>query len=127
MKGILWAVVTDMAALVAAVAPAHEKVHAHHVTLAFGVTADAADVADLIGLDITVIGFDTVVNDGVQAVRVKLPVGIPCGNDHPHITISCADGVPPVKSNELCATVPAANTLDMAIPCRIEFSPFKPR
>jgi hypothetical protein len=127
VKGILMAVVSDIAALVAAVTPAHEKIHAHHVTLAFGVTADAADVLDLVGREINVVAFDAVNGDGVQAIRVKLPDGIPCGNAHPHITVSTADGVPPVKSNELCATVPAADTLEMTIPCRIEFVPFKPR
>jgi hypothetical protein len=82
------------------VPPRHSKVFADHCTLVF--RPSASDITDFLKgpmrarKEISVIG--TVHDEKGQAVLVADVVS---KNTMPHITISCADGVKPVYSNEL--------------------------
>jgi len=82
------------------VAPKHKNVFAHHLTLAFGKNIlPSYPLGDICPIQVLGVADD----EKGQAVV--------CGGDHvynlchgaqlPHITISCADGVKPVYSNEL--------------------------
>lgn len=118
-KGILMAKVVDHAALVAAIPAAFPVVFGHHVTLAFGV--DLADVAHFVGRVFNVRATVNAHNGDIHAVRVDLPAGIPCGNAHPHITISANDGVKPVASNAMLAGDHTAMAIDVVIPVCVDF------
>lgn len=125
-KGILWAVAPQEAILAIHAPLFTERVFAHHVTLAFGVTEE--EVAEHIGKRFTGAVTAMAWNNDIQALRVELPADIAplCGNNDPHITVS-SNGVPPVKSNDMLAgehgfiLYPNPKQLDMVI----EWSPFK--
>ncbi len=76
------------------------KVIAHHVTLAFkpidGIKK--SDIGKIIPLKITGYVIDKKI--GAQAALVELPEEI-VSKPNTHITISVAEGVPPVKSNDV--------------------------
>lgn len=118
-KGILMAKVVDAAALAAAVPAAFPVAFGHHVTLAFGVLLD--DVAQFVGQSFNVRATVNAHNGDIQAVRVALPDGVPCGNAHPHITISAQDGVKPVASNAMLAGDHTAVAIDVLIPVVVDF------
>lgn len=119
MKGILMAKVVDHAALAAAIPAAFPVAFGHHVTLAFGVLLD--DVAAFVGQTFNVRATVNALNGDIQAVRVTLPDGIPCGNKHPHITISAQDGVKPVASNAMLDGDHTAIPIDVVIPVLVDF------
>jgi hypothetical protein len=84
--------------LLARVPPVHPNVYAHHVTMAFN--PDEATLAyyrQFEGRRIRVPVTAVVVDDKAQAVLV----GVESENDHPHITVSVAEGVKPRYSNDL--------------------------
>lgn len=84
------------------VPPIHEKVYAHHVTMAYKpdpVTLEYYRQFEGKPLRIPVVA--TAQDDKAQAVLV----GAESENDYPHITISTADGVAPAYSNTLLKTV----------------------
>lgn len=88
--------------LLAAVPPVHPRVYAHHVTMAFN--PDETTLAyyrQFEGQRIRVPVTAVAVDDKAQAVLV----GVESENDYPHITVSVAEGVKPVYSNELMTRV----------------------
>lgn len=77
------------------------KPFAHHMTIKFKPSdEDVANYSSMIGqnFELKVVGYAE--DEKGQAVLVE-PQGISSTNSNPHITISCADGVTPVYSNEL--------------------------
>lgn len=79
------------------VAPAHEAVFAHHVTVQFKPTAEQlAQYKVPERVEFQAIGM--VADERGQAVLVR---GVSSANENPHITISCAKGTKPAYSNEL--------------------------
>lgn len=84
--------------LLQAVPPVHPRVYAHHVTMAFKPEADVFErYRQMEGQRIRVPVTAVAVDDKAQAVLV----GVESENEYPHITISVAEGVKPVYSNEL--------------------------
>lgn len=84
--------------LLAAVPPYHPVVYAHHMTMAHD--PDPATLERYRGMEgqrIRIPVTAVVVDDKAQAVLV----GGDSENEYPHITISVAEGVKPVYSNEL--------------------------
>lgn len=80
--------------------PAHPWVKAHHMTMAFKPAIDRLEhyqamVGQRLRIKVTGVAQD----EKGQAVAVQGP----SDNPHPHITISCADGVSPAYSNQLVA------------------------
>ena len=121
-KGILMAKVVDQAALAAAIPAVFPVGFGHHITLAFGVDLD--DVAAFVGMAFNVRATVNATNGDIQAVRVALPDGVPCGNKHPHITISAQDGVKPVASNAMLDGDHSATPIDVLIPVLVDFHPW---
>lgn len=79
------------------------KIFAHHMTVKFKPSIEDVILYNtMLGRKITmkIVGFNA--NDKGQAVLVK-PQGLTSSNIHPHITISCAENITPVYSNELLA------------------------
>lgn len=94
------AVLTDRsrALLLRRVPPAHANVFAHHVTMAFDPDPVVlARYQQMEGRRLRIPVVAVAVDDKAQAVLV----GAESENEHPHITISTAEGVKPVYSNEL--------------------------
>jgi len=86
--------------LLAMVPPYHPNVYAHHVTLAHNPEPEVLErYRSLEGQRIRVPVTAVCTDDKGQAVLV----GADSENEYPHITISCAEGVAPVYSNELLA------------------------
>lgn len=82
------------------VPPVHPNVYAHHVTLAHDPDAETlAKYQPLEGQRLRIPVTAVAVDDKGQAVLV----GADSENEFAHVTISCAEGVPPVYSNELMA------------------------
>lgn len=80
--------------------PVHKSVFGDHVTLVYMPTDEQLSLFSL-GADLLVM-VESIAFDGKgQAVLIKTPRDILCKNENPHITISCAEGVKPVYSNEL--------------------------
>ena len=89
-------------ALLSAIPAQHGQVFAEHCTLWFKPSAEELaqyTLGQKINLKTQIHVF---VGKG-QAVSVVVPHDVPCKNQHPHITISCAPGTGPVYSNELLA------------------------
>jgi hypothetical protein len=71
----------------------------HHVTLLYKAT-----YGDGAALENTVHEFVTTElcrDERVEALRVTLPVGLPCNKTHPHVSVSWQPGVSPAASNEM--------------------------
>jgi len=84
--------------LLAMVPPVHPVVYAHHVTMAFNPDAEALErYRQMEGQRIRVPVTAVCADEKAQAVLV----GVESENDYPHITVSVAEGVKPVYSNEL--------------------------
>lgn len=81
----------------------HARVYSHHLTLAFKPSEELwrAHYRDLIGqpIELPVIGIAS--DEKGQAALVQLPEGVHCTNEHPHVTVSCAEGTKPFYSNKL--------------------------
>ncbi len=85
--------------LLARVPPVHPFVHAHHMTVAFDPPVERYEQVyqPMIGQKVVLRVVGVAQDDRGQAVRVEAQ----SENPNPHITISCADGVPAKYSNEL--------------------------
>lgn len=107
--------VRNIPALLAAFPPKHPKVFAHHSTIAF-------KPSDLDGIELgkeTVIKIIGRVTD--EKGDVLLVENIKSNQKYPHITLSCAEGVPPMYSNELIEKAVASGTVEyFAEPYEIE-------
>jgi tRNA splicing ligase len=103
MKGILWLSAINQSLPTAAKFP--NLARHFHVTLQFGVDWESLsqDVKGLVGKEFEVKVLLNCYNEKIQALYVDLPeeVSALCRNSHPHITISMADGVKPVESNQM--------------------------
>lgn len=88
--------------LLALVPPKHAKVFAEHLTLAFG---KAMAPQYELGKQISVSCCGVAVDDKGQAVLVaqKGLEDLLAPGQLPHVTVSCAEGVPPKYSGELLA------------------------
>jgi hypothetical protein len=86
--------------------PAHKRVYADHVTLAFNPGEE--EMAKFKAFDkskprlIHIIGYMR--DDKGEAALVRLADLPFCTNSNPHITLSCAEGVPPSYSNSMLST-----------------------
>lgn len=98
-----------------------------HVTLAFNCWVDSRLLAAYEGQSVRVELLEECWDARVQALRVSLPPSFAylCENQHPHMTLSMADGVRPVESNRMLAgmhhSVPTS-VRDLEL--NLEFSPF---
>jgi hypothetical protein len=106
MKGILWLSTVDQSS---PVTPKFPNLARHfHVTLQFGIDWEALfpEVKALIGNQYTVSIMANCHNDRIQALSVTLPEEVAhlCNNLNPHITVSMANGVKPVESNQMLAS-----------------------
>ena len=85
------------ATLLERIRPLHPKVFAEHCTIKFKPTP--ADLQSFeVGRKVKIKVWGYAADDKGQAVMIE---GLDTANAHPHITISCAEGVKPVYSNEL--------------------------
>lgn len=90
------------------VPPIHPKVFAHHVTLVFKPSPEQLELAQPLLLQNTLVEVTEYYQDiKGQAVTVKVdPVlGALNANQQHHITISCADLIPPIYSNDLISSI----------------------
>ena len=104
MAGYLAVVLSEesVAKLKDAFPPVHPVVHCHHMTVAWRPSEQVLEEYEhLLGkeFDLCVYGYAT--DDKGQAVRVVPPFNLAVENNHPHITLSCAEGVGAEYSNEL--------------------------
>jgi len=95
-------------------------VHAHHVTQDFEPADGVSGI--VLGRERTLHITGQVVADGVHAAIVESPDGEQISsNEHPHITIATAKGVPAVKSNEVIArAVQEGTTLPINPPIQVK-------
>jgi|SRR3989344_3046035 len=88
--------------------PKHGNVFAHHCTIAF-------KPASLEGIEIGKKSLMKVIGRAYDQKGDVLLVESPkSNNEHPHITLSCADGVYPVYSNELLKKAIEDKTVEYA-------------
>jgi len=79
-----------------------EKVFCHHLTLAFKPSSshvEALPMGEEVSLEVVCFGDDG--RAQAAGCHIRGEVIDFCSNEKPHITISCAEGVSPVHSNEL--------------------------
>lgn len=87
--------VKDKEELLRYFSPAHENVYADHITLKFR----PENIDDLVvGREHFVEVIGRVQNENGDALIVECPMS---ENKHPHLTLSCADGIKPFYSNGL--------------------------
>jgi hypothetical protein len=122
MKGILWLSLDHQISPVEVI---HNPVNHFHVTLQFGV--DLEDWAHLIDQHVELVAVANCYNSKVQALRVILPPDFDtlCANDHPHMTISTADNVRPVESNNMLASEHNEERIEFVMQTTVEFFEFK--
>jgi hypothetical protein len=122
MKGILWLALNPQTFPVPCI---HNPVTHLHVTLQFGVNRE--DWMHLIGCNVEVNVVANCWNDKVQALRVILPEEFDaiCGNVHPHITISTADNVRPVESNNMLSSEHHEAPVQFVMQTTVDFFEFK--
>lgn len=88
--------------LLALFPPKHPKVTADHLTMAFKPGAAVMEsLTPMLGMKVRLHLSRYASDEKGQAVSVRKESLPYCENKFPHITISCADGVSPVYSNEL--------------------------
>ncbi len=97
--------------LVSSVQPTHSSIFATHVTLSFKPSSKDILCAK-IGRKVTVAVTGSAENGKVQAALVRLPKGLTCSNDHPHVTISASDGVSPKAANAMLQSRPVRAAWD---------------
>lgn len=92
--------------MIAQFPPKHGKVFAHHSTIAFKPpTLDGVEVGKETPLNI----IGRVSDEKGDALLVE---NLKSNNGHPHITLSCAEGVSPVYSNEMIEKAIAAGQVN---------------
>jgi hypothetical protein len=118
-RGILWAVLQQPIEI----PPRYPNGQPHHITLFYGV--ERKDWAHWEGLEFEATLQQECWNDRVQALCVWMRSDIPCGNAHPHITVSWIDGAEANESNAMLAGVhrvqPLPDGTARSVRCRIEF------
>lgn len=122
-RGILWLSLTEQQSPVGLV---HDNPARHfHVTLQFGVE-HTPEMEELLGKEVEAFAVADCFNERVQALRVSLPddVASLCSNEHPHMTISSADGVKPVESNTMLAGDHNSSEVSIPLTLRYEFFHF---
>ncbi len=98
--------VNDISSLLNKYPPKHGKKFGHHSTIAFKPgSLDGISVGEK--LTMKIIG--RVSDEKGDALLVENPKST---NNHPHITLSCAEGVSPVYSNELIEKAITSNTVE---------------
>ncbi len=91
------------------------KIHAHHVTKEFNPPNGADNVT--LGRKRVLLVTGHVVTDDAHVALVKSPDGDRLTtNEHAHITIATAEGVPPVRSNDVIAAAVKAGTVMPIVP-----------
>ncbi|MDA8611288.1 hypothetical protein N9L18_00270 [Candidatus Pacebacteria bacterium] len=102
----------------------HSNVFCHHVTLAYRPDPETAEKYEgLIGEFVELRAVWMRTDEKGQAAIVS---GIESENKHPHVTISCADGVEPVYSNELLAARKGKRTpLNIRLFAEVQFIPIE--
>lgn len=103
MKTIYWAALLTKDShniLLKTFPPLHDKVYAEHITLAFSPNKEVEDgFAAIIGNEVCIEVIGYAFDDNGQAIVVN---GVDrLDGETTHITISCAEGIKPVYSNEL--------------------------
>lgn len=82
--------------------PRHPTVHAHHVTLIFKPSPKDIDfLAAFLGQEVKFEVVGEAFDDRGQAIKVSVPEHLRLNGQVHHVTLSCAEGVTPVYSNEL--------------------------
>jgi len=82
--------------------PKHTKIHAHHVTLVFRPSPkDLLAIEPYLGKEVVFEIVGEASDDKGHAVKVTVPEHLRMDEQVHHVTISCADGISPVYSNEL--------------------------
>ncbi|MBX4198447.1 hypothetical protein KW782_03885 [Candidatus Parcubacteria bacterium] len=89
--------------ILARIQPRHKNIFAHHLTIKFRPTEEDMKHVE-IGKTISLKVVGVVEDDKAQALVTETDIS---GNEHPHITLSTAEGVEPVYSNELLKTTKA--------------------
>ena len=98
--------IKDLDSLTSQFPPRHENVFGHHSTIAFKPgSLDGIEV----GAEQTIKVIGRVSDEKGDALLVENPKST---NEHPHITLSCAEGVKPFYSNELIQKAMAANSVE---------------
>jgi hypothetical protein len=120
-KGIFWLTLPDQNPPVPS---KFNNVARHfHVTLQFGVEL-TLEIREMLGKTVEATAVANCYNNQIQALRVSLPEEVRqiCNNENPHMTISMADGVKPVESNNMlkgdCTEIP------LSIPINLRFDFF---
>jgi len=86
--------------------PIHENVYFHHCTVAYKPSAEKIEqykpkLGKVFKLNVN--GF--VLTNEIAVLMIDNVKGLPIENRHPHITVSCAEGIKPFYSNEVLETV----------------------
>jgi hypothetical protein len=115
MTGILWAVIQQPLLI----QPRYSLGQPHHITLQYGV--DLTDWVHLLNIEFTANCLYEAWNDNIQAIAVKLPNHVPCGNKQPHISVSWKQGISPVESNYMLTSKFNYKLLNLEVNCKIEF------
>lgn len=120
-KGILWGVLdaASHAQLSHAVPPRFQTVYCHHTTLFYNV--ELADHANLLNRQFMAIATYQCWDADVQAVRLTLPPGIPCGIQYPHVTISTAPDIPPARANRMLLGLHRSQPVNLPLRFTIEW------
>lgn len=116
MAGILWAVLDSFPAT----ASIYPEGSPHHVTLIFG--EERHKYESYIGQKILLNVYQECWDERIQALRVLLPGGFPCNNDHPHITVSYCK---PVESNTMLLNPQHSRFVNFTLPATIDWHEFK--
>ncbi len=98
--------VKDVRQLIQTFTPKHPKVFGHHSTIAF--KPDSLDGID-VGSETTLEIIGRVSDEKGDALLVK---NVKSSNVHPHITLSCAEKVPPFYSGEMIEKSVRAGLVD---------------
>ena len=86
--------------------PIHENVYFHHCTVAYKPSAEKIEeYKPKLGkvFQLNVNGF--VLTNEIAVLTIDNVKGLPIENRHPHITVSCAEGIKPFYSNKVLETV----------------------
>lgn len=126
--GYIAAIISQSAAARLSALAVHPDIYCRHMMAAYRPDATAWErFGNLVGQSrgLTVVGIAQ--DERAQAVLVT---GCPSENEHPHITVSCARGVPPAYTIQMVARAVAegrVQSLDLGvrvINAHIKFKPF---
>lgn len=114
-KSILWAVLSEPLPI----QPRFEIMKGHHITLVYSAEVEQyfAWVGKVFEATVTAEAW----NNRIQAVRVKLPDGIPCTSVTPHITVSRISEAESLESNVMLLKPLQEVPVSFTVIARIEF------